>query len=338
MEVPETGVEVPETGDGQRRGGAPDGGAPGPRRVTERVAALHQAAVPALPDSVELASMPASAQVETLDQLRVELYALAALHADAVVGRAERARDTYPPYGLARSMFAQWGLVKASPDPYEADAITSFLVLWQAFVDTMVLHLHAEFASRRRSPAAWTVERVDSLLALFRVAADAQTLARLRDAETFLYGGLQFGASVCVQLVEVMARLLGRTALPAPARRAVLLRSRTPALRLATFNLEHALATYRGLLSTAPDTPADGRVRPGWLDVTAFALDQREAAAPRIVMTGTEQSATATTYTTLGCPARLAPTTTSPIAVLWGWCVDVADAAGLLARAGSTEA
>lgn len=304
-------------------------------QVSRRVADLRARGVDALeslPDRKAFAAKPRKARHEVLDGLRAELYALTALLADDVLRRAYRDRASYPPYGLGKSMFATWGMLKVFPEPYEDGSITSFFDLWKGFVDTTVLHLHRELGEERHSDDAWRVERLDALLPLFLTVANTRTTARLRDTQTFLYGGLQFGTSVCVQMTEAMARLLQPTTLSPAGRSAVIARSAAPALRLAAMNLDHALPTYRGLLSTARDTPSEGRKRPGWLDAGRFTIQEHDG-APYSVGLGDREAdrGTTTTYTTLGCPARI-PTggEDTPITALWRWCVDVAHDAGLL--------
>lgn len=285
-----------------------------------------------LPDRGELTASPPATRYEMLDGLRVELYALSAMLAEAVVRRAQRDRASYPPYGLGKSKFADWGMLKVSPEPYERGSIISFLTLWKAFVDTMVLHLHRELGHQRHSDEAWMVHRLDELVPLFATVGDQKTQARLRDTQTFLYGGLQFGTSVCVQLTEVMRRLLAPHDLSPAEVRAVVARSVRPAHRLAAMNLERALPAYRDLLSTAADTPSDGRQRPGWLDASKFAVKEDEEAPYSVVLAdGETEQGGATAYTTLGCPARITRAgEATPITALWRWCVDVAHDTGLL--------
>lgn len=307
-------------------------------RVARRLADLHERGVDALevlPDREELAA-DAAARRQTLEGLRVELYALSAMVADATVRRALHRRRTYPPYGLGKSMFSDWGMVKVRPDPYEEGSITSFYRLWKALVDTTVLHLHLQLSAQRHRDDAWVVERLDRLVALFAVGADAKTAARTRDTQTFLYGGLQFGTSVSVQLAEVMSRLLAPD-VPDPAeQRTIMARSVVPAHRLAAMSLEQALDVYRSLLSTAPDTPSEGRKRPGWLDAARFAVQEHDGAPYRVVLREEHDGEDVTaTYPTLGCPARVAAAgEQTPITALWEWCVDVAHDTGLLVGRG----
>lgn len=290
-------------------------------------------ALEALPDREDLAKQDRRDRDQRLDELRIELYALSAIVAEAIVARARGDRGSYPPYGVARSMFSEWGMLKMLPEPYEQGSITTFLELWKALVDTMVLHMHRELGAQRESPQAWVVERLDALVPLFAAAGDRRTAARLADTQTFLYGGLQFGTSVCVQLAEVMSRLLSAQGVAADEQRAVLARSHTPAHRLAAMSQAAALETYRGLLSRGPDTPAEGRDRPGWLDAGRFVVQQHDGAPSTVVMgDGREGEGVAGAYTPLGCPARVAPTAEqTSIAALWRWCVDLSADTGLLA-------
>lgn len=307
--------------------------APG-RHVSQRVAALRErsfAALETLPTAKELAGRPRAQRYEVLDDLRVELYAITALVADELVRRAHRDREQYPPYGLGKSMFATWGMLKVHPEPYEEGSLTTWLDLWKAFVDTTVLHLHRELGVLRHSDRAWQVERLDALLPLYRTVADTKTAARLADTQTFLYGGMQFGTSVCVQMVEAMSRQLRAASVPRDQQRAVLHRSTAPPLRLAAMNLEQALPTYRGLLSKAADTPRDGRDRPGWMDAGRFTIIESDGGPHSVSLPDDLEREAAATYTTLGCPARIAiKGEDAPITTLWHWCVDVAHDAGLL--------
>lgn len=307
--------------------------------VAARVAELRAGgsdALAAVPDARELAATAEPARRELIEQVRLELYALTAILADAIVGRAERSRKGFRPYGLARSRFSEWGMLRAFPEAYEAGSIRSFFGLWQAFVDTVVLHLHRELRAQHRSEGQWVVHRVRELLALL-AAAEGQQQARKRDVQSFVYGGLQFGTSVCVQLVEVFARVLAATGqLDAAGKAAVMTRSVGPAYHLAGMNFDVALPTYSSWLSTSRDTPAEGRDRPGWLDARRFVLRERQGAPAMITLREDDAGAgrgagIEPTYPTLGCPARVSPDGgTAPITVLWRWCVQVAHDAGLL--------
>lgn len=92
------------------------------RRITTRLHDLQargEAALSPLPTRKALAEMPADARREHLAELRVELYALSALLADGIVRWAVDDRGSYPPHGLARSHFSEWGLLSIHPHPYE---------------------------------------------------------------------------------------------------------------------------------------------------------------------------------------------------------------------------
>lgn len=309
--------------------------APG-RHVSQRVNDLRTrgfVALEALPPPKELAGRPAEERYEVLDDLRVELYAVTALIADLIVRHAYDARAGYPPYGLGKSMFATWGMLKVHPEPYEEGSITTYLDLWKGFVDTTVLHLHRQLGELKHSKRAWLIERIDALLPLFRTIADRRMAARFADTQTFLYGGMQFGASVCVQMVEAMSRRLRHAGVPPDEQRGVLARSTAAPLRLAAMSQEHALEIYGSLLSQGGDTPSEGRTRPGWMDAERFAVVERDG-APRSVSLPIDEVEveTAAAFTTLGCPARIAIRgEEAPITVLWRWCVDVAYETGLLA-------
>lgn len=307
------------------------------RRITQRLHDLQargEAALSPLPSGKALAEMPADARSGRLDELRVELYALSALLADGVVRRAVDDRASFPPYGLARSRFSELGMLNIHPDPYEDGSIGDYLTLWQAFVDTVVLHLHREVSTRHHADAdAWTVNGVKELLGVF-TADDPDKKARMRDPTSFLYGGLQFGTSVCVQLVEVGSRVLRRETpdLDAEQRRDVLLASTGPAYRLAVLDLDRALAVYKGLLSTREDTPEAGRDRPGWLDAARFTVDRPGGGPQRLNLVGPEDETTGS-EDRLGCPARITVGgDDSPIGMLWRWSVEVAWQVGLLER------
>lgn len=303
-----------------------------PERVSDLRARGPQA-LSSLPDADQWASTSDDDRRRVRDELRVELYAVTALLTDAVVRRALDARGSFPPYGLARSRFSELGMLSASPEPYPQGSIDSFAALWRAMVDTTVLALHRELSARRRSPqAAWTVEHVAGLLPLF-TADDPHQQARKRDPITFVYGGLQFGTSVCVQLAEVQTRVLGRhSRLTAEQRAAVLTRSAGPAVRLAGLDLDTALSAYRGLLSSASDTPSEGRDKPGWLDSARFAVQPADGPPHKVVLTDADRFTADADTARLGCPARLpGEGGGTPIRQLWGWCVECARHAGLLA-------
>lgn len=311
-------------------------------RLARRVGELRKGGTSAraeLPTRKDLTARPEADRRALLDELRVELYAVSAILADAVVRRADRDRGSYPPYGLARSRFSEWRMVIANPPPYEEGSIDSFFTLWKAFVDTAVLQLQRELHElRHHGDQIWLMEHLDELLALFRTAGDKQVRARMKDAMTFIYGGLQFGVSVCVQLAEVMARRLVDVPGTTPDDVAAdIARSSGPAYRLAAMNLEHALVAYRELLARPGEPGREGDSTPGWMIPERFAV-QETASGPRQV-TFDEHETTAegpTAYTTLGCPARIASERgQTPILTLWRWCADVAHDAGLLDTGGA---
>lgn len=309
------------------------------RRVVERLEDLRARGAQALaelPDPERYREADRPARRDMLDGLRPELYALSALLSGAVVARAVGDRGSFPPYGLARSKFSGTGMVRAFPPPYEEGAIDNFHTLWTAFVDTTVLHLQRELTARQRSAQGWTVQRLGLLLRLFAGAEEPGKQVRKRDPMSFIYGGLQFGTSVCVQLAEVGARTLRRHApgLDAAELTGILARSTGPAYRLAVLGLDQALSTYEALLSSAPDTPEQGRDKPGWMDAGRFVVQESHGVPWRVVLRDDEPSPPPddAAYTRLGCPARIAAEgEQTPIGALWLWCVEVAGAAGLLA-------
>lgn len=305
------------------------------RRVAQRLSDLRargSQALAVLPDEQQWAVANDHDRHRLLSELRIDLYALTALLAHAVVRCAITERPSYPPYGLARSRFSEWGLLSATPQPYEEGSLDSFYALWTAVVDTMVFHLHAELSARRRSSQAWTVDGLERLLPLFAAVDDATAQTRKRDAPTFVYGGLQFGASFCVQLLEVEARVLRRHApdLSGQQCAAILARSSGPAYRLAALEFAHALSTYEGLLANSDDVPTQGRTTPGWLDVDRFVVQRSHGQPWRVALAHTEDPVPGAGDSRLGCPARIAAERDTPIDALWQWCVEAADAAGLL--------
>lgn len=302
-------------------------------------------ALAVLPEREEWAASSEEDRHRVLDDLRVELYALSALISDAAVRRLVADRSSFPPYGLARSKFSEFGMLSVFPDPYEEGSIESFYALWKAVIDTAVLHLHREISERRRSEESWSVERLARVLPAFAAAEGEDKQPRKRDPMSFIYGGLQFGASVCVQLIEVGTRVLGRDEphLPTDEQVAVLKRSVGPAYRLAAYNQEQALATYSGLLSSASDTPAEGRERPGWLNADLFTVRYAHERPWRVALNLAEleeDPSADTGYRRLGCPARLVvDAEETPIAALWSWCVEVARETALIGpAAGGTHA
>lgn len=310
------------------------------RRVAQRLSDLRARgpqALAALPDEQQWAVASEQDRHRVLGELRFDLYALAALLAHAVVRCALAERPSYPPYGLARSRFSEWGVISAAPQSYEEGSLDSFHALWAAFVDTMVFHLHAELSARRRSPQAWTVDGLERLLALFAAVDDDKARTRKRDAITFVYGGLQFGTSFCVQLIEAETRVLRRHApdLSGEQCAAILARSAGPAYRLAALELAQALSVYEGLLAAAA-TPGQRRTTPGWLDVDRFVVQRSHGQPWRVALAPADDPSPAdgprpgAVTSRLGCPARIAADDrATPIDALWRWCVEVAHAAGL---------
>jgi hypothetical protein len=303
--------------------------APAARSVATRVRELRdggEEALAPLPRPEQLARKALPRRRQILDELRVDLYALSALVADAAVARARARRPDYPPYGLARSGYSASRLVVAEPEPFAEGSIRSWDALGKAFVDTTIFHLRAEWYAQRHS-AAWVLERLEALLSLFREAAGPAGEARMRDGISFLYGGLHFGTGVSVQLVEAMARVLEADGAVPPAERVALLqRSLRPALRLAALNVDEVVGAFQGLQA--------GGGRAGWMAPERFVLVTSDEGPPRIDLHDEALGAVgarATTYTTLGCPARIASGAgLSPIAGLWTWCVELAEATGLL--------
>ncbi len=263
-----------------------------------------------------------------LDGLRVELYAISSILAEAAVGRALVEAPMYPPYGLVRSMHSELRLLAADPGPVEEGAVGDFRALGRAYLDTTVFHLDREFKIQRAGEDAWRVQRLEHLLALFRIDAGPASRERMRNGLSFLYGGLQFGVSVCVQLAEVMNRVLDKRPGQAPTEKAAIMtRSIRPAYRLAGLNLDHVIPAYQGLLETS-----------GWMRADNFVLQDSEDRRWRIdlrdeAIAGRHEGEPdrPTTYATQGCPARRSPSGGDPtIAVLWAWCVELGHDTGLL--------
>lgn len=309
------------------------------RRVAQRLSDLRvrgPQALTALPDERQWTVASDHDRHQILSELRIDLYALSALLAHAVVGCAIAERPSFPPYGLARSRFSEWRVLSATPEPYEEGSLDSFYAVWAAFVDTMVFHLHGELSARRHSPQAWTVEGLERLLPLFAAVDDETAQARKRDAITFIYGGLQFGTSFCVQLVEVETRVLRRHAPDLDAERcaAILGRSSGPAYRLAPLEFDQALSSYEKLLANPDDTSTPGGTTPGWLDVDRFVVHRSHGLPWRVALAPADDPMPGEVASRLGCPARIAATDPdTPIDVLWRWCVEVVRAAGLLESA-----
>jgi hypothetical protein len=297
-----------------------------------------------LPAPEQLAAKPEVERRRILEGLRVELYAIAAIIADATVQQARRERPSYPPYGLVRSMYTDFKLMSASPETVSEGSIDSFYTLGKVYVETMVFHLHRQFNEQLASDKRWMSHRLEELLALFRVGAGPATRARMRDGLSFIYGGLHFGTGVCVQLTEVMARLLAPvTGLSVDEKAAVIARSSRPAHRLASLNLDHVLVAYQNLQAPArsPATSRPGPAAPSWMDAgkfvvqrsgdTPWRIDLRDEAAVLRSPRGGQLDEAPTTYETHGCPARHSPTSgPSPIAELWSWGVELARDAELL--------
>ncbi|MCA1843083.1 MAG: hypothetical protein LC792_07795 [Actinobacteria bacterium] len=305
--------------------------------VTRRLLRRGLAGVGAVPTVAELAAMSDDKRHRLLEGLRVELYGVASILADAVVERAYRDRAEHPPYGLVRSGHTDWKMVLASPKTVEAGAIGDFYTLGKAYVDTMVFHLSRQFEDVHHSDRAWMVDRLEELLALFRWGASKGTQARMRDALSFIYGGLHFGTGVSVQFAEVMVRLLDRyPGLTPDERAAVMARSGRPALRLAALNFEHLIVAYQEFLDP-PQYPTG----PQWFDADWFVVQEAEG-QPRAVdfrpgdlVAGKphipQLDAIHPAYETHGCPARISPTGgTPPITRLWTWCVELTRETGLL--------
>ena len=307
--------------------------APVPRSVATRVRQIRDGGsdvLVAVPRTEQLARKSPTRRREILDDLRVDLYALSSLLADAAVHRARWLRSAYPPYGLVRSGYSASRLVVAEPEPFADGSITSFDALGKAFVDTTVFHLHAAWHEQRHA-GGWVLDHLEELLSLFRDAAGPAGEARMRDGISFLYGGLHFGTGVSVQLVEVMAAVLdadGRFGLD--DRAAVLQRSSRPALRLAALNVEQVVGAFQGL-------QASGH-RKGWMAPERFVLTSSDDGPVRIDLREDALSGEGRgsfTYATLGCPARVAAgdSGVSPIAGLWSWSIELARDTGLLAGA-----
>ena len=280
-----------------------------------------------MPRPEHLARKAPARRREILDDLRVDLYALCSLLADAAVARARRQRPAYPPYGLARSGYSASRLVVVDPEPFPEGSITSFDALGRAFVDTTVFHLHAAWQEQRHS-AAWALDHLEELLSLFRDAAGPSGEARMRDGISFLYGGLHFGTGVSVQLVEAMSEVLlidGRFDLE--ERVAVLQRSSRPAMRLAGLNVEQVVGAFQGLQA--------GGTRKGWMAPERFVLITPDDGPARIDLRDdalSGEGGASFAYATLGCPARVAAgeSGVSAIAGLWTWCIELARDTGLL--------
>ena len=304
--------------------------------------ARGETAVRTLPTLEKLAALPDGVRHERLETLRVELYAISSVLAEATVERAYRDRAEHPPYGLVRSGHTEWRMMLDTPYPVNEGDIGDFYVLGKAYVDTMVFHLHREFQELGQSDRAWMGHRLEALLNLFRPGAGPQTRNRLRDPLSFVYGGLHFGTGVSVQLAEVMHRLLGPAGrnLTPDGQVAVMLRSARPALRFAALNFDHVIVAYSEFLGP-PAYPGG----PQWFDPAHFEVQEVDGEAravdvrPDELQAGKPHTARIdsirTTWATHGCPARIAPRGAAPpIQRLWTWAVELARDTGLLGGGG----
>jgi hypothetical protein len=290
-----------------------------------------------LPPPEQLAEQSDEQRHEVQEGLRIELFAVSSVLADACIARARRERPRYPPYGLVQSRHTELRMVVANPEPFPGGSIDGFLALGKAYNDTTVFHLHGTLTQLRADGRGWLIDRLDDLLALFRVGASPATLSRMRDGVSFLYGGLHFGTSVCVQLAEVMASILaGQAGLSADEKAAVMTRSSLPAYDLAGHSVTGVIRVYQRMQSTSRRTVV-GSSSQSWLDPKWFEVREADSRPWRIDLrskalpTGAAPGLGLHSYTTLGCPARISPSAaTSPIAALWSWCVELAHDTGLL--------
>jgi hypothetical protein len=293
-----------------------------------------------LPSPEQLAALSEAERRAVLEGLRIELYAVSSLVAEAAVGRARRERPKFPPYGLVLSRHTELRMVVADPGPVPAGAIDGFHALGKAYVDTTVWHLHGSMGEQREEGKGWLLDRLEDLLALFRVGAGPATRARMRDGVSFVYGGLHFGTSVCVQLAEVMTAILdGQPAFTPEDKAAVMTRSSLPAYDLAGHSVTSVIQVYQRMQSKTRRSVA-GATSQSWLDPSWFEVRESDGRPWRIdLRSGQGDAAPVATpeadglhdYATLGCPARISPSgATSPIATLWSWCVELAHDAGLL--------
>jgi len=275
-----------------------------------------------LPDHDELAADDEHHRHEVLEGLRLELHAISSILADAAVARVLDQRPAYPPYGLVRSMHTESRMLVSDPEAVPEGAVPGFLELGKALVDTTIFHLDREFHELGHSDRAWMKQRLEDLLALFRIGAGPLTKSRMRDGLSFIYGGLHFGTGVCVQLAEVMSRLM--IAFPDSSsgeRAAVMARSIRPAYRLAGLNIDEVIFVYKNLQApgTGPTT---------WMGTEAFVVQTSEERPWRIDLGDQDllgPRPIKLTYATLGCPARTSPEGgSSAIAELWGWTVELA--------------
>ncbi|HEX2064599.1 MAG TPA: hypothetical protein VHE80_09285 [Acidimicrobiales bacterium] len=310
------------------------------RRLSGRARQITEAGAGAftpVPTPEELSQRSDADRYELLDGLRLELYAICSIAADATLQRARREGPSYPPYGLVRSGHTATRMVLADPGPVEEGSVDSFHALGKAYIDTLVFHLHRVLGDELRADRRFLLQRLEELLRLFRVPAGPVGRSRMRDGVSFLYGGLQFGASVCVQFTEVMARLLQpHPELTADDRAKVIARSSRPAHQLAALNADHVVFAYHHLQS-----PVDGAATapPGWMEAAHFEVHEVDGAPWRVEFRheepfGPKVRDVPATYTTLGCPARTSPAGgPSAITAMWSWCVELAHDTGLLAPA-----
>lgn len=303
----------------------------GERRLALRVRQLTASGpeqLDELPYREELAAWPVDERHQVLQSLRLELHAISSVIADRTVARALEDRPAHAPYGLVRSMHSDSRMLVADPEPVPEGSLPGFYELGKALVDTTVFHLDAQFQEYRRSGRAWMVQRLEDLLTLFRIDAGPLSRSRMRDGLSFVYGGLHFGTGVCVQLAEVMTRLLaGFPDTTTEERAAAMARSIRPAYRLAALNIDHVILAYQNLQG-----PAQGAS--SWMRAEAFRVQMNDDRPWRVDL-GDEDllggRTISTTYETLGCPARVSPEGgSSAIADLWGWCVELAHHLGFI--------
>jgi len=295
------------------------------RRLALRARQLTESgpdAVEPLPDPDELAAEDEHRRHQVLQDLRLVLHAISSVLADAAIARALDQRSSYPPYGLVRSMHSETRMLVSDPGAVEEGSIPGFLELGKALVDTNIFHLDREFHQYRHSDRAWMIQRLEDLLTLFRIGAGPLTKSRMRDGLSFIYGGLHFGSGVCVQLAEVMSRMLGGFPEDGPDERAaVMARSIRPAYRLAALNIEHVIFAYKNLQEPGPGPST-------WMKAEAFVVQTSDGRPWRIELGNQDllgPRPISVTYDTLGCPARTSPSGgSSAIAELWGWTVQLA--------------
>lgn len=299
------------------------------RELLERARALlahGPDALAAIPEPEDVSAAPDDERRVLVGHLRIDLYALAAIVAEAAVERARHARGAFPPYGLVRSMFSDFRVLQDSPPPVSAGDVRDFLTLGKGCIDTAVWHLDRHLRELRAGESAWMVDHFARLLALFRIASPPDARPRLRDVFSFVYGGLHFGTSVSVQLIEVMTRLV-RTSERAGDGADIIRRSSRPAYQLAALGLDDVVETYEAL-----QPPGRGGGPAGWMDESRFVVETAKSGRVSIGFADPPRPAERTpTWPTYGCPARISPAgARAPIGALWTWCVDVAYGAGLL--------